>query len=49
MTLERSVTIAKPPQTVFPYVNNLRNFNSWSPWYQLDPNTKYEYSGPDEG
>lgn len=49
VALERSVYIAKPPQAVFPYVNNSRNFNSWSPWYQLDPNTKYEYSGPDEG
>ncbi|SDZ88891.1 SRPBCC family protein [Microbulbifer marinus] len=49
VTLERSVYIAKPPQAVFPYVNNFRNFNSWSPWYQLDPNTQYEYSGPEEG
>jgi len=49
ITLERSVYITKPPQAVFPYVNNFRNFNSWSPWYQLDPDTQYEYSGPDEG
>ncbi|SHE85772.1 Polyketide cyclase / dehydrase and lipid transport [Microbulbifer donghaiensis] len=49
VTLERSVYITKPPQAVFPYVNNFRNFNDWSPWYQLDPNTQYEYSGPKEG
>lgn len=49
VTLERSVTIAEPPEAVFPYLNNLRNFNRWSPWYQLDPETVYEYSGPREG
>ncbi|AMX02205.1 SRPBCC family protein [Microbulbifer thermotolerans] len=49
VTLERSVYITKPPQVVFPYVNNLRNFNSWSPWYHLDPSARYEYSGPSEG
>jgi uncharacterized protein YndB with AHSA1/START domain len=49
VTLERSVYIAKPPQAVFPYVNDFRNFNSWSPWYQLDPTTEYEYSEPSGG
>lgn len=49
VTLERSVYIAKPPQAVFPYVNDFRNFNSWSPWYQLDPATEYEYSEPSAG
>ncbi|WP_323844835.1 SRPBCC family protein [Microbulbifer magnicolonia] len=49
VTLERSVYIAKPPEAVFPYVNDFRNFNSWSPWHQLDPNTQYEYKGPQEG
>lgn len=49
VTVERSVYISKPPEAVFKYVNNLRNFNSWSPWYQLDPTTEYEYSGPESG
>ncbi|WP_250461995.1 SRPBCC family protein [Microbulbifer litoralis] len=49
VTLERSVYIAKPPEAVFPYLNNFRNFNRWSPWHQLDPETDYEYSGPAEG
>lgn len=49
ITVERSVYITKPPESVFGYVNNLRNFNAWSPWYQLDPTTEYEYSGPEEG
>ena len=48
-TTERSVYIAEPPEIVFPYVNNFRNFNKWSPWYQIDPDTKYSYSGFGEG
>ncbi|WP_295799550.1 SRPBCC family protein [uncultured Microbulbifer sp.] len=48
-TTERSVYIAEPPEVVFPYVNNFRNFNKWSPWYQIDPQTEYSYSGFTEG
>ncbi|BBM00044.1 SRPBCC family protein [Microbulbifer sp. GL-2] len=47
--LERSVYIGKPPQVVFPYVNNFRKFNSWSPWRNIDPSMQYDYSGPEEG
>lgn len=49
VALERSVYITKSPQVVFPYVNNLRNFNRWSPWYELDPGARYKYSGPGKG
>lgn len=49
VALERSVYISRPPQAVFPYINNLHNFNQWSPWYQLDPNTEYRFSGAEEG
>lgn len=49
VTVERGIYIAMPPQAVFPYVNNLRHFNRWSPWYQLDPDTEYRYSGPESG
>lgn len=49
VTLEHNVTIDRPPEAVFPYLNNFRNFNRWSPWYQLDPETTYEYDGPGEG
>lgn len=48
-TTERSVYIAEPPQVVFPYLNNFRNFNKWSPWYQIDPETEYTYEGFPEG
>ncbi|MBB5209924.1 SRPBCC family protein [Microbulbifer hydrolyticus] len=48
-TTERSVYIAEPPDVVFPYVNNFRNFNKWSPWYEIDPDTEYSYEGFPEG
>ncbi|WP_105101399.1 SRPBCC family protein [Microbulbifer pacificus] len=48
-TTERSVYITKPPEVVFPYLNNFRNFNQWSPWYQIDPDTEYTYEGFPEG
>ncbi|MBN8431112.1 SRPBCC family protein [Microbulbifer salipaludis] len=48
-TTERSVYIAEPPQVVFPYLNNFRNFNKWSPWHHIDPGTQYTYEGFPEG
>lgn len=48
-TTERSVYIAEPPEVVFPYLNNFRNFNKWSPWFDLDPGTEYVYEGFPEG
>ncbi|WP_444931843.1 SRPBCC family protein [Microbulbifer sp. SSSA002] len=49
VTVHRSVLINKPPATVFPYVNNFRKFNEWSPWRHIDPSVVYEYSGPPAG
>ncbi len=47
--IERSITIQKPTSTIFPYLNNLKKFNEWSPWSKLDPETVYTFSGPTEG
>ena len=47
--LERSVVINAEPAAIYQQVNNYKNFNSWSPWAALDPNTKYVYEGPDAG
>lgn len=44
-----SRVIAAPAATVFPYVNNLRKFNEWSPWKDMDPNAKIVFSGPESG
>lgn len=47
--IERSAVIQAPASAVFPYLNNYRLFNSWSPWAKKDPNTRYTYTGPESG
>lgn len=47
--VERSATIDAPIGTVYTVLNSYRLFNRWSPWAALDPNTKYEVSGPASG
>jgi len=45
----RTVEIAAPPSVVFPLVGDLRRFNEWSPWAELDPETAYTFTGPADG
>jgi hypothetical protein len=45
----RSTVIAAQPAQIFPYMNDLRKFNEWSPWAARDPATKYAFTGPDQG
>lgn len=47
--LERSVIIERPPAEVFATLNSFQRFNEWSPWFGLDPDAKYSYSGPAAG
>jgi uncharacterized protein YndB with AHSA1/START domain len=45
----RTATIDAPPGEVFPHVNDLHNWEAWSPWAKLDPEMKLTYDGPAEG
>lgn len=47
--VERSIVIAAEPDEIFPYLNSMKNFNAWSPWADLDPETAYVFSGPEFG
>ena len=47
--VERSIVIDAPPAQVFELANDFQSFNRWSPWYSIDPNTEYTFSGPEEG
>lgn len=49
MKVERSATIAAPPEAVFKVVNDFRRWDDWSPWSKLDPNMKKSFEGPSEG
>jgi len=45
----RSATVAALPEQVFPYVNELRNWEAWNPWGKMDPNCRMTYDGPPAG
>ena len=47
--VSRSLTIKAAPENVFSLVNNLKSWNRWSPWHQMDPKMKITWGGPDEG
>lgn len=47
--IERSVSIAAPPDRVFPHVNDFHAWAAWSPWEKLDPKMQRTYTGPTSG
>ena len=47
--VERTVSIQRPPATVFTVLNSYRSFAAWSPWADRDPAAVYEFSGPEAG
>jgi uncharacterized protein YndB with AHSA1/START domain len=48
-TISRSTVINAPPSVIFPLVNDLREWQAWSPWEKLDPNMKKTFEGPSAG
>ncbi|MCB1582024.1 MAG: SRPBCC family protein [Marinicella sp.] len=47
--VSRSITIDRPAKMVFKAVNSMHTFNEWSPWAKLDPQAKYQFTGPEKG
>lgn len=47
--VERSATVAAPPETVFAHVDDFRAWRAWSPWEGLDPDMKRTYEGAERG
>jgi len=47
--VERSITMAAPPEAAFAQVNDFHAWSKWSPWEKLDPNLKRSYEGPSSG
>jgi len=47
--VERSATIEAPPHLVYGYIENLREWEAWSPFARMDPKQKNSYSGPAAG
>ena len=47
--VQRQIVIGAPPEKVFAIAGNMKRFNEWSPWAELDPNTTYTFEGPETG
>ena len=47
--VERSATIAAPAPAVFAQVNDVHNWDAWSPWAKLDPAAKNSFEGASAG
>ncbi len=48
--VERSITIAAPPEKLYPLVANLRRWQDWSVWTrELDPALRNTFEGPELG
>lgn len=47
--VQRQIVIAAPPEKVFVVIGNIKRFNEWSPWAELDPNMQYKFEGPETG
>jgi len=45
----RKTEIAAPPEKVFAIVGDLRRFNEFSPWADIDPDIKYTFEGTESG
>ena len=48
-SVERSISVAAPLDQLFAQVNDLHNWEHWSPWAKRDPNMTKVYEGPAAG
>jgi uncharacterized protein YndB with AHSA1/START domain len=47
--IQRSATIAAPPETIFALINDFRRWGAWSPYEKLDPTMQRTLSGAEQG
>jgi hypothetical protein len=47
--VERSAGITAPPEKIFAFINDFRQWTAWSPWEGIDPALKRTYSGAASG
>src|SRR5882757_7570071 len=47
--VERSRTIAAPPEAIFPHINDFHAWGAWSPFERMDPGLAKTYSGAPSG
>lgn len=47
--VERSLLISAPPTEIFPLVSDFNQWDTWSPWADMDPNAEMTISGSGVG
>src|SRR5690606_30984810 len=46
---ERTAVINASPSALFPLINDLHQWERWSPWAEMDRDAKTDFSGSDKG
>ena len=47
--VQRAASIKAPPETIFPLINDYRNWGLWSPWEKKDPAMKRTFGATTSG
>ena len=47
--VQRAINIKATPEKIFPFLNDLHSFGTWSPYEKKDPAMKRTFSGPASG
>lgn len=47
--IERSATIHASPERIFPFINELHRWQTWSPYEKKDPDMQRHFEGPSSG
>src|SRR3979411_876402 len=48
-SVQRATTVKAPPEAIFPLINDLHQWRTWSPWETKDPAMKRDFSGAASG
>ena len=47
--VSKSLAMDAAKADIFPHINNLHNWNAWSPWAKIDPNAQTSFEGAEAG
>jgi uncharacterized protein YndB with AHSA1/START domain len=47
--IERTTSIAAPPETVYANIEDFHRWAAWQPWEKLDPHMHKSFTGPERG
>lgn len=47
--ISRAIAINRNVETVFPYIEDLKQWDTWSPWAEKDPAMEKHFSEPSQG